>query len=35
MHATTRKHMMLNIARAAALRLQSMADPTGPYGLEF
>jgi hypothetical protein len=24
--------MMLLIARAAALRLQSLADPTGPYG---
>jgi hypothetical protein len=30
--APTRKSMMLNIARAAALRLQSLADPTGPYG---
>lgn len=35
MHATTRKHIMLSIARAAALRLQSLADPTGPYGMEF
>jgi hypothetical protein len=35
MHAATRKHMMLSIARAAALRLQSLADPTGPYGVEF
>jgi hypothetical protein len=24
--------MMLLFARAAALRLQSLADPTGPYG---
>ncbi len=30
--APTRKAMMLMFARAAALRLQSLADPTGPYG---
>ena len=30
--AATRKWMMLMFARAAALRLQSLADPTGPYG---
>src|SRR6185369_14647090 len=30
--APTRKTMMLLFARAAALRLQSLADPTGPYG---
>jgi len=30
--AATRKAMMLAIARAAAMRLQSLADPTGPYG---
>jgi hypothetical protein len=30
--AATRKSMMLLFARAAALRLQSFADPTGPYG---
>jgi len=30
--AATRKSMMLSIARAAALRLQSLADPEGPYG---
>ena len=30
--APTRKSMMLMFARAAALRLQSLADPTGPYG---
>jgi hypothetical protein len=30
--AATRKSMMLLIARAAALRLQSLVDPTGPYG---
>jgi hypothetical protein len=30
--AATRKAMMLSIARAAALRLQSLVDPAGPYG---
>ncbi len=30
--AATRKSMMLLFARTAALRLQSLADPTGPYG---
>lgn len=30
--AATRKTMMLLFARAAALRLQSLIDPTGPYG---
>jgi len=29
--AATRKSMILIFARAAALRLQSLADPTGPY----
>jgi hypothetical protein len=29
--AATRKSMMLTFARAAALRLQSFADPNGPY----
>src|ERR1051325_7382070 len=29
--AATRKAMMLLFARAAALRLQSLADPNGPY----
>ena len=29
--AATRKAMMLRFARCAALRLQSLADPTGPY----
>jgi len=29
--AATRKSMMLLFARAAAMRLQSLADPTGPY----
>jgi hypothetical protein len=35
LHAATRKSMMLAMARAAALRLQSLADPTGPYQGEF
>ncbi len=35
LHASTRKSMMLAIARAAALRLQALADPTGPYEAEF
>jgi hypothetical protein len=30
--AATRKSMMLAFARAAALRLQSLADPNGSYG---
>jgi hypothetical protein len=30
--APTRKSMMLSFARAAALRLQALADPHGPYG---
>ena len=30
--AATRKSIMLMFARAAAQRLQSLADPTGPYG---
>jgi hypothetical protein len=34
-HASTRKSMLLSIARAAALRLQSLADPNGPYEAEF
>jgi hypothetical protein len=29
--AATRKAMMLRFARCAAMRLQSLADPTGPY----
>ena len=29
--AATRKSMMLLFARSAAIRLQSLADPTGPY----
>ncbi len=35
LHAPTPKSMMLSIARAAALRLQALADPAGPYGAEF
>lgn len=30
--AATRKSMLVLIARAAALRLQSLIDPNGPYG---
>jgi hypothetical protein len=32
--AATRKSMMLLFAHAAALRLQSLADPTGPYEVD-
>ena len=35
LHAATRKLMMLLFARAAGLKLQSLADPQGPYGEEF
>src|SRR5437764_776527 len=35
LHASTRKSMMLSLARCAALRLQSLADPAGPYETEF
>jgi hypothetical protein len=35
LHASTRKSMMLSFARCAALRLQSLADPQGPFGAEF
>jgi hypothetical protein len=35
LHASTRKSMMLCFARAAALRLQALADPQGPYGEEM
>src|SRR3954471_13594107 len=35
LHASTRKSMMLSVARAAALRLQSLIDPTGPYAGEL
>jgi hypothetical protein len=33
--AATRKSMMLRFAHAAALRLQALADPQGPYAGEF
>jgi hypothetical protein len=35
LHAATRKSMMLAFARAGALRLQSLIDPTGPYNAEL
>jgi hypothetical protein len=35
LHAATRRCMMLAFARAAALRLQALADPSGPYEREF
>jgi hypothetical protein len=35
LHASTRKSMTLAFGRCAALRLQSLADPTGPFGQEF
>jgi hypothetical protein len=35
LHASTRKSMMLSFARCAAMRLQSLVDPAGPYGAEF
>ena len=35
LHASTRKSMMLGIARAASLRLQSLIDPAGPYAGEL
>jgi hypothetical protein len=35
LHAATRKSMMLSIARCAALRLQALADPQGPFAAEF
>ena len=34
LHAATRRSMMLCFARAAARRLQALADPQGPYGEE-
>jgi hypothetical protein len=33
--AATRRSMLLRFAHAAALRLQTLADPSGPYGMEF
>src|SRR3954469_22942460 len=35
LHAATRKSMMLSFARCAALRLQALADPQGPFGAEL
>lgn len=35
LHAATRKSVTLAFARAAAVRLQSLADPQGPYGAAF
>jgi hypothetical protein len=35
LHPATRKTMMLLFARAAARRLQALADPAGPYGEEM
>jgi len=35
LHASTRKSMMLSFGRCAALRLQSLADPQGPFAAEF
>jgi hypothetical protein len=32
LHASTRKSVLISFARAAALRLQLLADPQGPYG---
>jgi hypothetical protein len=32
LHASTRKSMLLCFARCAALRLQALADPLGPFG---
>jgi hypothetical protein len=35
LHASTRKSLMLSVARAAANRLQSLIDPAGPYAGEL
>lgn len=35
LHAATRKSMMLAFARCAAMRLQALADPAGPFAAEF
>ena len=35
LHAATRKTMLLAFARAAALRLSTLADPEGPSQVEF
>jgi hypothetical protein len=35
LHASTRKSVMLAFARTAAVRLQALSDPRGPYGSEI
>src|SRR3982750_4166648 len=35
LHDSTRKSMMVSLARCAAMRLQALADPQGPYAAEF
>lgn len=35
LHGATRRSMLLLFARAAARRLQALADPDGPYGSEI
>jgi hypothetical protein len=35
LHAATRRSMLLAFARAAALRLSTLADPEGPSQVEF
>jgi hypothetical protein len=35
LHPSTRKSMTLSFARCAALRLQSLIDPQGPFAAEF
>jgi len=35
LHASTRRCVMLGFARCAALRLQSLTDPQGPFAGEF
>jgi hypothetical protein len=35
LHAATRRSVLLAFARTAAQRLAALADPEGPYGVEF
>jgi hypothetical protein len=35
LHGSTRRSMTLAFGRTAALRLAALADPEGPYGVEF
>jgi hypothetical protein len=35
LHAATRRSLLLLFGRAAARRLQALADPSGPYGAEL